>query len=577
MSIARVLVTLLGAGLLAAPTAIRAQEDRPAGLFTKARQLPLVSQSISLQIAGGEAELRLVQLFFNDGEEVGQADYQLYLPEGASVRGFGFWNDEEFLAARLREKKEAEARHQAAAGEGRATSIMKKESNIHSFSVYPVAAGEQKKVEVRLSIPIERELGRYRVRIPVDEFLGSPAPSTSVLIELRSEERVVDLGVTAGTPQWIRRDETSRQLILSLREDAELWWTEEGPPLLLRAEAVALGDGDLGLRVRAALNDGGEWREPIERLELVIDASYSMRRRTAALRRFLDRVSRGATVDVRFHTVAEEAAEWTSVEEVVAAVVAGKVGHRLHGDRLAGEIERLGCSAAVRCSVVGDPQMEGIAEFRETGVQVVLLSDVHERAYFDGELPSEASVCLPGVDPDACLLALADELVRPVLEIDALLQDGDEIALPGRQSRRVAEGGVLRLYGRVGARSDVEVRGTIDGESFIELLPVELLDDSAPGALIVRRGVFREVLAGWMDRYRREPDAELKRQIVETSVREGIPTAFTALQVDDPRLAGAGLPRTATSSGALLLVGSLAITAAGLLLLFPTAVRRRAG
>ena len=574
MKIARVLVTALGVGLLTAPTVLLAQEDRPAGLFADARQLPLVSQAISLQIVGGEAELTLVQIFFNDAEEVGQADYQLFLPERAVILGFGFWNEGEFLAARLREKKDAERRHRAAADEGRATTIVKKEANIHSFSVYPVAAGEQKKVEVRLSVPIERELGRYRVRIPVDEFLGSPAPSTSVLIELRSEERVVDLGVTAGTPRWLRRDERSRQLILSLREDAELWWTEEGPPLLLRAEAVVLDDHDFGLRVRAALNDAGERREPIERLELLIDSSYSMRRRGAALREFLDRVSRGATMDIRYHTVAEETAEWTSVEEAVAAVLAGEVGHRLQGDRLLGEIDRLGCSAAVRCSVVGDPQMEGVAELHETGVRIVLLSDVHERAYFAGRLPADASLCLPGVDPDARLLALADELVRPVLEIDALVQDGKEIALPGRQPRRVAEGGVVRLYGRVSARSDVEVRGTIDGEPFIKVLPVELLDESAPGASVLRRGVFREVLAGWMDRYRREPDAELKRQIVETSVREGIPTAFTALQVNDPRLAGADLPRTATPSGALLLLGFAALIAAGLLLRFPVAARR---
>jgi hypothetical protein len=577
MSIAKTLVTLLGFGLLTAPTTILAQEDHAAGLFTEARQLPLVSQAISLRVAGGEAELTLVQVFFNDGEEVGQADYQLFVPERALMLGFGFWNDGEFLAARLREKKEAEARHRAAADEGRATTIVKRESNIYSFSVYPVAAGEQKKIEVRLSVPIERELGRYRVRIPVDEFLGRPVPSTSVLIELHSEERVVDLGVTSGSPQWLRRDGAGRQLILSLREDAEMWWTEEGPPLLLRAEAVVLDDRDFGLRVRAALNKAGARGEPIERLELWIDSSYSMRRRAGALREFLDRVERGARVDVRYHTVAEMTAEWASVEEAVAAVLTGKMGHRLRGERLRGEIDRLGCSAAVRCAVVGDPQLEGIEELRDTGVRVVLLSDVHERAHFAGRLPSEASICLPGVDPDARLLALADELVRPVLEIDGLVQEADEIALPGRQSRRVAEGGVLRLYGRVASRADVEVRGKIDGEPFIEVLPVEFLDESDPGASVLRRGVFREVLAGWMDRYRREPDAELRRQIVDTSVREGIPTAFTALQVDDPRLAGAGLPRTATPSGALLLVGFAALAAAGLLLLFPLVLRRLEG
>ena len=65
-----------------------------------------------------------------------------------------------------------------------------------------------------------------------------------------------------------------------------------------------------------------------------------------------------------------------------------------------------------------------------------------------------------------------------------------------------------------------------------------------------------------MAQYKREPDADLRTRIVETSVREGVPTAFTALQVDDPRLAGADLPHTATASGMLLLVGFILLLVA---------------
>ncbi len=101
------LVSLL---LLSLPA--RAESDQKAGLFTQARQLPLVSQSLHVSARGEDAEVRLVQVFHNDGPELGQADYQLHLPQGATVMSFGFWQGERFLSAELKEKGEAEAAHE---------------------------------------------------------------------------------------------------------------------------------------------------------------------------------------------------------------------------------------------------------------------------------------------------------------------------------------------------------------------------------------------------------------------------------------------------------------------------------
>src|SRR5207253_1076548 len=104
-------------------------------------QLPLVSQSLYVNARGEDAEVRLIQVFHNDGPELGQADYQLHLPEGATVMSFGFWQGERFLAAELKEKGEAEAAHEKAASEGRATAILKTDAGVQRFSVYPVKAG----------------------------------------------------------------------------------------------------------------------------------------------------------------------------------------------------------------------------------------------------------------------------------------------------------------------------------------------------------------------------------------------------------------------------------------------------
>ena len=90
MTLARpaALLALLLPALFTSPA--RAQDDAAAGLFTEARQLPLVSQALSVEVDGDEALLHLTQVFANEGGALGQADYQLHLPEGASVEGFGF-------------------------------------------------------------------------------------------------------------------------------------------------------------------------------------------------------------------------------------------------------------------------------------------------------------------------------------------------------------------------------------------------------------------------------------------------------------------------------------------------------
>src|SRR5690606_10754421 len=88
-----------------------AQDDATSGLFTEARQLPLVSQSIVVDVVGAEATVHLTQVFANDGDTIGQADYRLHLPRGASVAGFGFWAGDRFLEAERKEKVEAETAH----------------------------------------------------------------------------------------------------------------------------------------------------------------------------------------------------------------------------------------------------------------------------------------------------------------------------------------------------------------------------------------------------------------------------------------------------------------------------------
>lgn len=525
--------------LAAAPSA-HAQDNAAAGLFTEARQLPLVSQSLTLRVAGGRAELRLVQVFANDGEDLGQADYHLYVPQGASVSGFGFWNRGEFLAAELRVREEAEARHRRAAEQGRATGILRQENRIHSFSVYPLPGGEQKTVETTLQLPVEHEMGRSHVRLPVDSFVGQPAPPSSVLVDVTSEDALADFGTDGGALRELARSERRLYLALSTARAVEIWWSEAGAPLRARAELVPLEEGDLGLHVRLALGDPHALARPYRAVHLLVDGSYSMRRRAAAVRAFLERVRRGASAPVSVHLLAEREARFgpgTAPEAVTAALLSGAVGQRAQWPQFAQALDALGCEQpALRCAVLSDAQLPGLARGHGKRTPLVLLADPHELAWLGEKLPEDASVHQWGVDPEARLLERADECVLPVFTLRGVFQDGQPLALPPRTPVRVAAGGLLRAYVRTSSRTPVTLVGDVDGqERRIELAPAWLTKESEAGAAL-RRAVYQELLAAWMDAYRRSPEPELQKQIVAVSLREGVPTAFTALQVDDPRL-----------------------------------------
>jgi len=520
-----------------------AQDDRASGLFTEARHLPMVSQSISVSIASGEAEVSVAQVFHNDGPRLGQADYHLYLPTGASVVAFGFWNGATFLSATLKERGRAESAHRRAAGEGRATGLLKKESSIHSFSVYPVEADEQKRIELTFRVPISREMGRSHLPLPVDAFLSQPEVTTPVVVQINAEEPITDFGVkTSGRslpPTVLGRTGRWLNLAFSTERPAEVWWDEDSQPLLIRADVVELGqpEANQGLQVRVALNDAGEWKVPYASLDVLVDASFSMRRKAGALHTLLGRIVDQSPAPTRIHAITEEAVVLGDLplDQVVQTLLSGELGHSASWSGFSAVLSRLGCSAAHRCVVITDPQLQEVSETIDD-VAVVYLGDAHELAHFATELDSASMIYRLDGDSNARLASLADEVVLPVMEVHSLEQDGSPIDLLGRGTARVAEGGMLRLFAALDRTSPVTLRGRIGERAFERTVAVAPIDPATNHGHAVRRGVFRELLAGWMRAYRNAPDDALKRRIVDVSVREGVPTAFTALQVDDPKL-----------------------------------------
>ena len=531
------MVPLLALAL--APSLALAQDDGSAGLFTEARQLPLVSQSLSVEVGPTEARVHLVQVFSNPGDGVGQADYRLWLPEGGAVDGFAFWSDDRLLEARLQESGEAAAKHQAAAAAGRDTALMASDHGLTSFSVYPVPAGALKQVEVDLRLPVVREAGRSHVRLPVDRFLGQPGAATAAVVRVRPGAPLADWGVEGAQVVPLSAGPDGLHLALSGDRAMDLWWAEDGPPLQLRAQAVAVDEG-VALEVQVALNDAGPDAGGWDRVEVVVDGSASVRRRGAALRQLVSRMQAASAVPVRFHVAGpggrQSLPAGSDVGPTLAMLRGGEVGHRVAMADLEAALGDLACDARARCVVVTDAQLPGLEGAAQGRHPLLVIADPHERDHFATAIPPEALVW-GEADPEARLLALADRLVRPAMSYGLPRLDGAVVEVLERGERVLAEGGLARHLALVDdAGERLSLDGAVQGHAVSLAVDVERLAPDSREGRAVRRAYYRSRLAHMMRTWKGDPSDALRAEITALSLREGIPTAFTSLQVDDPEL-----------------------------------------
>jgi hypothetical protein len=524
--------------LLSLPAA--AQDDHVAGLFTKAKQLPIVEQSLLVDVAGAEARVKLVQVFANGGGDLAQADYRLELPRQAQVVSFGFWQGDRFLSSSLKEKGEAKAAHARAASEGRATGLLEKKRNIRSFSVYPVGAGERKRVETELRLPVVVEMGRSHVRLPVDVFLGQAPLASSVLVRVRADEALVDLGADGVRTHVLGRGAREGTVAFSTSRGVDVWWKEDGPPLLVRAEQVTLHEAEKGVGLKVALNDASQWAQPFDELHVVVDGSFSMRRHRASLRDALARLSALAPAKPHVYAVARRVDELpadASPSALAARALDGSVGHDASFARLEKVLSGLPCDAArARCVLITDATLDGVHKAVRGEVPALVFATPSELAFQAEALADAPRVFQPGVDSDAALRSSVDELVLPTLELLAVEAGGVAVPFLGKGNRRVPEGGMVRLFSDKPLEGPLTVVATLRGESIERVVPLLAVEAESAVGKALRRDVYSARLRAWMKEYGEGRDHALRQRIVDVSVREGIPTAFTSLHVEDPRL-----------------------------------------
>jgi hypothetical protein len=536
-----------------------------------------------VRLEGGEGVLDLEQVFANDGAAIAQADYRLPLPEGATVSAFGFWRGERFLAAELRERAEAEHAHAEAALAGRASGLLRTAGPAAgpscSFSIAPVPAGSLQRVSVTLRLPVASERGRSSLRLPLDRLLGQRAPGATAVVHLQILAPLRAFGVDGASPVVLARRPRRVDLALASDQSVEVWWSEEGPPLLTAGEVVPLDDGSFAVQLRLRLNDGARWRAAPRPLVLLVDASFSMRRRAAAVRQALERLAALGAVPARVVAVAEGVVELPpgDPDELMRRLF-GYAGFHATWDDLAAAGRALGCgTSALRCVVLSDPQVAGLPAALEPGdgLELLLLAETDELAHLGTGLPPGAAVFQPGVEPLGKLHGLVDPWVLPVLELRGAEQRGGTLELEAGPRRSAAEGGMLRLFGASHSDEPIELHLAVDGQAVRRTVELAPLGEATPAGRAVRRGLFASRLERWMREYRLSRDPDLRGRIVELSLREEIPTELTGLQVAEAREGWRGvLPATATPAPLLRLAGLVALGLAAMAWWTSTAARR---
>ena len=124
---------------------------------------------------------------------------------------------------------------------------------------------------------------------------------------------------------------------------------------------------------------------------------------------------------------------------------------------------------------------------------------------------------------------------------------------------------MVRLLGAAAqqAPTSLQVSLLLDGRALERTVP--LARGGADDEKRVRRAAWEQLLATQVATLRQHEDPKLRQEIIDASVREGVPCELTALQVDVPapaasssRFVGSSAPEPA-SWAALLLVVAVAV------------------
>ncbi|MEQ8602564.1 MAG: VIT domain-containing protein [Marivibrio sp.] len=207
---------------------LRGEEGRP----TSAR---LISAEMTADVAGPVAEVRLRQVFRNDGPASAEAAYLFPLPPDAAIHAMRIRIGERVIDGVLKEREAARRSYQAAKREGRRAGLLEQQRpNLFTTAFANVPAGATVSVDLAFQSRAQRVGGAYELSLP-QVVTRRYIPALQVALEAPEEDlwrrfaerladaAAIDVAQNAGVgPSDMRTGAHALDLLVRLKPGATL-------------------------------------------------------------------------------------------------------------------------------------------------------------------------------------------------------------------------------------------------------------------------------------------------------------------------------------------------------------------
>ena len=206
-------------------------------------RLPLKATRVEARVAGTVADVRVTQVYRNEGSRTIEARYVFPGSTQAAVHGMTVRIGDRVLTANIREKQRARLEYEAAKKEGRTAALLDQHRpNVFQMSVAHILPGDEVQVELRYTELLLPTDGRYRFVYPTvvgpryhrAEAAGgtSSFPATPHLPEGQRSASAFDMRVRFASPLPVQdlvspshrievQGESSAQAEVALADDGQ--------------------------------------------------------------------------------------------------------------------------------------------------------------------------------------------------------------------------------------------------------------------------------------------------------------------------------------------------------------------
>jgi len=133
------------------------------------RPMALVEERLHVTIDGQHATSTLLQVFQNNTGMQVEGRYRLQPGSGSQVHGFAYWNGEQKIVGEVFERQMANEVYNNVTQRRRDPGLLEEDGEgAFAFKVFPISAGEKKRVELTWSKWLERRAHTVRYRAPVN-------------------------------------------------------------------------------------------------------------------------------------------------------------------------------------------------------------------------------------------------------------------------------------------------------------------------------------------------------------------------------------------------------------------------